>query len=230
MPAARYTEVETADKLEEIRRMVKEGKTDAAIARELGLTKAQLSRWRQSRPLIREALTRLVTVDGKRIDSHDLNTGHPPRKVDNVTRLQVKVDQWLEACKRDDVPPTRSGLCLMLGISKQTLSRYLQDTGVESTVYQPDPITGKLTPVTVQDILKRAILAIEHAIELRMLTGKSNVAGAIFDLKNNHGYADKTEVSSTSTITKTTDERDIDARIAELLKRQEQARPFKKQA
>lgn len=227
MGASRYKAWETAEGLERIRQWVKDGLSDTAIAEQMGITKQMLSRWRKARPLIKGALTRLVTIDGKRIDSHDLSHGAPPRKVDNVSMLQGKIDTWLQECKDKDIPPTRTGLCLMLGISKDTLSRYLADTETTSTTYQADPISGKLHPITVADVLKRAIMAIEHALEIRMLTAKSNVAGVIFDLKNNHGYADKIEQNSTQTITKTTDESDIDKRIAELLERQEQARPFR---
>jgi len=228
MGATKYTKWETAEGLAQIRQWVKDGKSDRQIAELMGTNKQVLSRWRRTRPLIRGALTRLVTVDGKRIDSHELDHGGPRRKVDNVAMLQAKIDTWLAECKERDIPPTKSGLCLLLGISKDMLPDYLNDQETASTVYMPDPLTQKLRPVTVALILKRAVLAIEHALEIRMLTSKSNVAGVIFDLKNNHGYADKSETVSTQTITKTTDESEIDARIEELLERQERARPFQK--
>lgn len=222
---ARYKEFEQEEQLERIRQLVADGKSDKQVAIAIGVTPQLLSRWRKRSASIRDALTRYTTIDGKMVDRHDLCRGKP-RKIDNVTRLQAKVEAWLEECKREDIPPTRSGLCLALGISKDTLSRYLTDTTGDTTVYQADPITGELHPVTFADVLKRAILAIEHSLEIRMLTSKSNVAGVIFDLKNNHGYADKSETVSTQTVTKLTNADDIDARIKELLERQEQAKPF----
>lgn len=228
MGAAKYTKWETEDGLEQIRQWVKGGKSDRQIAELMGTNPQLLSRWRRARPLIRGALTRLVTIDGKRVDAHDVETRGAPRKLDNIAMIQAKVDTWLEECKEQDIPPTRSGLCLMLGVGKDALDQYLHDTETASTVYATDPLTQKLRPLTIADVLKRAILAIEHALEIRMLTSKSNVAGVIFDLKNNHGYADKSETVSTQTITKTTDESEIDARIRELLERQEQARPFQR--
>lgn len=230
MGKTRYTTFETPEQLEHIRSLVAAGESDRAIADAIGVTPSQLSHWRRVRPKLREALTRIVTIDGKSIDQHDATRARGRRKLDNIAKLQANIDTWLEDCKREDIPPTKSGLCLMLGISKDTLARYLADTGAQSTVYQPDPISGELHPVTAADCLKRALLAVEHALEIRMMTGKSNVAGVIFDLKNNHGYTDKSETTSTQTITKTTDTTDIDTRIKELLERQEQARPFTEHA
>lgn len=229
MPAARYTRYERPEELERIRGLVAAGKSDRQIAEALGVTPCQLSNWRRDRPKIKAALRRIVTIDGKPIDAHDLPHGGR-RKIDNVIKLQDKIDSWLEACARDGVPPTRSGLCLMLGITKDTLARYMAESDAPGTVYGADPITGEMRPVTVGDALKRAMLAVEHELELRMLTGKGNVAGVIFDLKNNCGYADKSETVSTQTVTKITDDAEIDARIKELLDRQEQGRPFREQS
>lgn len=228
MGATKYKSWETEERLEQIRQWVKDGKSDRAIAQEMGITPQMLSRWRRARPLIKGALTRLVTIDGQRVDSHDIETRGARRKLDNIAMIQAKIDTWLEECKQKEIPPTRTGLCLLLGIGKDALDQYLHDTETKSTVYQTDPITQKLHPVTIADVLKRAILSIEYALEIRMLTAKTNVAGVIFDLKNNHGYTDKTETVSTTTITKATDESEIDKRIQELLDRQERAEPFKR--
>lgn len=217
MPEAKYTEWEKPEKLAEIRRYVAEGLTDAKVAERMGVSKALLSRWRQTRPEIRRALVRLKTVNGQLIDAHDLPHGGAPRKLDNVNELQGKIDTWFDTCKKDKIPPTKSGLCIALNISKDTLSRYLHIQDDKSTIFQKSEIDGKLRPVSISDCLKRAVLMIENGLEIRMITGKGNVTGCIFDLKNNHGYADKKEVTTGPQTVKKVSQEDIDKRIRELI-------------
>ena len=50
------------------------------------------------------------------------------------------------------------------------------------------------------DTIKRARLYIENERAELLLKGSGNVAGVIFDLKNNFGYADKQEVDTKHTI------------------------------
>lgn len=216
MAACRYKAWEAEDKLEQIRRWVKEGLSDAQIAERIGIGKSLLSNWRRTRPRIRAALARLTLVDGKQIDKHDISPGGR-RKLNNVQELKVKIDEWIADCKSTDTPMTKSGLCLHLNISKDTLNAYLHSSNTDTTVYLKSEIDGKLHPVGVPDLLKHAVLAIENSLERRMISGKGNVAGIIFDLKNNHGYADKSEVSTVNTNVKTISDDDIDKRIAELM-------------
>lgn len=200
----------------QIRAWVKDGLTDSQIAKQMGISKTLLSRWRHTHIEIKRALVRLKTIDGKQVDAHDLKHGAPARKLDNVNTLQAKIDGWLKECKETNTPPTRTGLCLLLNISKDALTRYIQEVDAPSTIYQADSISGRLHPVSVSDVLKRAIMAIERDLEIRMIAGRGNVAGIIFDLKNNHGYADKSEVTTAKIPAKQSNE-DIDKRIKELL-------------
>ncbi len=216
MAATKYKTWESEEKLEQIRRWVKDGLSDAQIAERIGIGKSLLSNWRRTRPRIKAALTRLTLVDGKQIDKHDLAPGGR-RKLNNVQELKVKIDDWIADCKSTDTPMTKSGLCLHLNISKDTLNAYLHSTSTDTTVYSKSEIDGKLHPVSVPDLLKRAVLAIENSLERRMISGKGNVAGIIFDLKNNHGYADKSEVNTVNTSVKAVSDDDIDKRIAELM-------------
>lgn len=212
---AKYTEWEQAERLEQIRQWVKAGLSDAKIAERIGTDKGTLSRWRRRRPLIRQALTRLTLVDGRPVDRHDLSKGGR-RKLTNVAELESKVNQWLEECKREDRPLTKTGLCLYLDISKQALNNYINQCHDETTVYRADDLSDRLRPVSIGTVLKGAIMAIEDDIVTRMLEGKGNVAGAIFYLKNNHGYADKTEVNAVNTNKTIRTDDEIDKRIKEL--------------
>lgn len=74
-------------------------------------------------------------------------------------------------------PPSAAGLCIFLGISKETWSEYARDE--------------KLAPVCA-----RFKLRLESYLLGRLNSEKGkNVQGIIFNLKNNYGYADKVEHS-----------------------------------
>lgn len=217
MPEPKYKQWITPEGVAQIQAWVKEGLTDSKIAQRMGISKNLLSRWRNTKPEIKRALVRLKTIDGKVIDTHDLPHGAPPRKLDNVNALQAKIDKWFEECKKTKTPPTRTGLCIALNISKSTLEDYINKTTDKSTIFQPSVIDGKLRPVSVSSLLKRAVLMIENGLEIRMITGRGNVTGIIFDLKNNHGYADKKEVTTGPQTAKKVSQEDIDRRIRELI-------------
>lgn len=213
----KYKAWEQPEKLEQIRAWVKDGLSDAKIAERIGIDKGLLSRWRQTRPLIRAALTRLKLVDGKQIDKHELDARGGRRKLNNVAELRDKIKGWIAEHRESKEPMTKTSLCLYLNISKTTLNEYLHRVDDSSEIYERSELDGKLHPVGVVSVLKMAVLAIESDLERRMISGKGNVAGIIFDLKNNHGYADKSEVNTVNTSVKTVSDEDIDKRIAELM-------------
>lgn len=218
MPRAKYLDWEAEEKLEQIRKWVRDGLSDSKIAEHMGITKSLLSVWRRKRPKIRLALTRLVIMDdGAKVDKHDLNHAGGRRKLNNVQELKQKIDSWIAEKQEADEVMTRSGLCLYLNISKDTMNKYMHEVSRQDTVLERSEIDGELHSLTIADLLKRANLAIESDLERRMISGKGNVAGIIFDLKNNHGYADKSEVNTVNTSVKAVSDDDIDKRIAELM-------------
>jgi hypothetical protein len=77
------------------------------------------------------------------------------------------------------IPYTISGLCLKLDISMMTWSNYLKK---EEYLYS----------------LKKAQLKVMNYVESGILNGAVNVIGGIFNLKNNFGWTDKTEVTVNS--------------------------------
>ena len=220
----KYEAWETKEGIKQIKAWASEGLTDAKIAERMGVNKSQLSRWRRTRPLIRDALARMITVDGRKIDAHDRNTGGPKRKLTNVAEVRQKVNDWILRCKRDNIVLTVSGICLELNISKSTFNEYIQRKDEKSEIYERSQIDGEMHSISVYDILKRAKLAIENDIEQRMLSNKCNVAGAIFDLKNNHGYADKSEINTVNTNKREIADDDLDKRIKELLSKSESSK------
>lgn len=74
-------------------------------------------------------------------------------------------------------PYTLSGLCVFLGINKDTLTGY-----------------SKLDEYSVS--IKAAKLRCENYCEEGLLTGIINPVGGIFNLKNNHGWVDRTEIKT----------------------------------
>ena len=213
----KYIEWEKPERLEQVRQWVSDGLSDAKIAERIGIDKSLLSRWRSTRPKIRAALARLTLVDGKQIDKHELDAKGGRRKLTNVAELRDKINGWIAEHRESGEPMTKTSLCLYLNVSKSTLNEYLHRVDDNTEIYERSELDGKLHPVGVVSVLKMANLAIESDLERRMISGKGNVAGIIFDLKNNHGYADKSEVSTVNTNAKAVSDEDIDKRIAELM-------------
>lgn len=219
--ANKYELWETKESVSRIKAWVEEGLTDAKIAERMRVDRSQLSRWRRTRSIIREALTRRITVDGKTVDAHDLKSGGAKKKLNNVAELQKKIHDWMDNCREKNIILTLSGLCLMLNIGKNTFNEYLNTVKDDTEVYRKSEIDGEMRPVSIATVLKEAKLAIENDIEQRMLSNKCNVAGAIFDLKNNHGYADKSEINTVNTNKREIADDDLDKRIKELLSKSE---------
>jgi len=93
--------------------------------------------------------------------------------------LEDKIKEYFDICVENEDTPEKAGLCLYLGICRDTYSRYRKD--------------DKLT-----DAIKSADLKIEsHWV--RSLT-KNNATGAIFYLKNafKEHYKDRRETDLTS--------------------------------
>lgn len=96
--------------------------------------------------------------------------GRPP-KFETPEEMQVSIDAYFASCD-DDNPPLISGLAYHLGMTTESLRRYGEDDEFSATV-------------------KRAKQRVEMALEKRL--SQQSPVGAIFSLKNNFGWKDKTE-------------------------------------
>jgi len=105
-------------------------------------------------------------------------TLHDPAE---ITR---KTNEYLCQCEQQEVSATIPGLAYALGFSNKSSLH----SAVDNMAFRDDL---KDTRDSVADALKRARLFIEAQRVQRMVDGKGNVVGAIFDLKNNFGYIDK---------------------------------------
>jgi hypothetical protein len=102
--------------------------------------------------------------------------GRPP-KFNNVKEMQEAIDAYFSEC--DSIgehgrPYTMSGIAYALDMSRQALLDYANKD-------------------EFLDAIKKARQRVEIDVENRLMSG-SAVAGAIFNLKNNFGWRDKTEV------------------------------------
>ena len=105
-----------------------------------------------------------------------LGRGQPPLW-DNPDELQAKIDNYFLDMDQQKRPYTVSGLALYLRTNRQTLLNYQNK-------------------VDFFDCIKEAKQRIENYAEEKLFSG-GQVAGIIFNLKNNYGWVDKTEVTST---------------------------------
>lgn len=95
--------------------------------------------------------------------------GRPPA-YSSPEEMQIVVDEYFLLCKANDEPPTVSGLALALDISTEGVRRY----------------EGK---PEFRGIVKRAKQQVENALEKRL--HQSSPVGAIFNLKANFGWVEK---------------------------------------
>lgn len=102
------------------------------------------------------------------------HAGGRPLKFKSVEELQVKIDAYFKECDETGRPYTISGLALALDTDRITLIRYEERDGFSNTI-------------------KRAKHIVETQFEERAINGQYNPTMAIFLMKNNFKYVDKTE-------------------------------------
>lgn len=97
--------------------------------------------------------------------------GRPP-KYATPEEMQEAIDAYFAECYSNEEPPTVSGLAYHLGMSTEAFRNYGEKDAFLATV-------------------KRAKQRVEIALEKRL--NENAPTGAIFSLKNNFGWKDKTE-------------------------------------
>jgi len=117
--------------------------------------------------------------DNARITQFNLSPMQLP-EVDRDDRSQVekRILDYFKMCIDNDIKPGVAGICLSLGITRSAWQQW----GV-----------GKHRP-GYSDIVEKSRIVMEAIMEQYMLSGKINPVTGIFLLKNNFGYADKSEV------------------------------------
>src|SRR5574344_655238 len=109
------------------------------------------------------------------------NKGGRPKKYSELELFQKKTDEYFKMCDEKEKPYTITGLCLYLDICRDTLIEYEKREGFIDTI-------------------KRAKNKVENYVEENSLMGKLNPTVSIFNLKNNFGWKDKTEIETNQNI------------------------------
>lgn len=99
-----------------------------------------------------------------------------PRKYTEVEVLQKKINDYFKMCDEKGKPYTITGLALALDLDRKALLEYSGKEEFSNTV-------------------KKAKARVEAYAE-EYLYGSKQTAGVIFNLKNNFGWVDKTEVKA----------------------------------
>ena len=90
--------------------------------------------------------------------------------------LKLNIDKYFEDCDNTDKLYSVSGFAKALGFnSRKDLVEYKGERRVNQHI-------------------KKALLTIEEQMEQRLIQGKGNVVGTIFNLKNNFNWLDRTDV------------------------------------
>lgn len=111
-----------------------------------------------------------------------------PVKYKDTEQIQQKIDEYFDWCDSQEriiptdkgiivrvKPYTVSGLCVHLGITRETLRQYEDREDLSDTI-------------------KMAKARIENYIEEKSLIGDLNPTVCIFNLKNNFGWRDRQEI------------------------------------
>jgi len=96
-----------------------------------------------------------------------------PLKFKIKEELEKAIYDYFNSCKDNGRPLTMSGLAVALEVSRQTLLNYSKTEEFFGTI-------------------KKALAVCENYAEEQLFTGK-HVVGAIFNLKNNYEWRDKSE-------------------------------------
>lgn len=96
------------------------------------------------------------------------------KKYEDIELFKVKIEEYFV---KENYPWTISGLCLHLDITRETLCNYEKYDNYFDTI-------------------KRAKLKIENYAEKLLFSSATFTPGIVFNLKNNFGWKDKTEVES----------------------------------
>ena len=100
--------------------------------------------------------------------------GRPP-KYKAASEIQKLIDKYFVECDEKQYPYTITGLALALDMTRQQLISYAEKD-------------------EFMDTIKKAKLKVEEYIESGSLSGRLNPTASIFNLKNNFGWKDRTEM------------------------------------
>lgn len=177
--------------LDKIRAWVQDGKTDREIAALIGVHYVTLSNWRRTSDKIRSALYKPDKTGQKDIRDVTRNGRKMAWHIDEIAGC---VDRWKREREDKNLPLTITSLICYLHISRDTFDRYIRDTNALITDHYITDIDGRTHAAAVADILKDCNRLCESSLVDRCVA--KNSVGAMFILKNHHGYQDKQTIEA----------------------------------
>ena len=110
-----------------------------------------------------------------------------PILIQTAEEAEKRIDEYFKQCEKKKKPFTVAGLTGAMGfLSRQTLLGYDK---AENHKNIPEEEQKKIS-----DAIKKAKLKIEQYLEENLIDGRQ-VAGTIFNLKNNYNYIDRTDIN-----------------------------------
>jgi len=110
-----------------------------------------------------------------------------PRAYTTPQEMHAVIQEYFQKWESEDRPLTMAGLICYLDICEDTFGEY--SSGKYDDFEYEDYWT-------FSDTIKKSRKYIENSKLENALLGKYNPSVSIFDLKNNHGYSDKSEVKN----------------------------------
>lgn len=98
-----------------------------------------------------------------------------PKIYTSVEEMEKDIEKYFQECDEKEKPYTMSGLAYSLDMDRRSLLNYSKDEMFFPTI-------------------KKAREKVEQQLEENALMGNANATFTIFNLKNNFGWQDKTEV------------------------------------
>lgn len=105
----------------------------------------------------------------------------PAIDTNDNAQVSQRIGEYFQICEQREMKPSLSGMAMALGVDRETVRRWAAGA-----------IPSK--PKDVCGTVKRAYQILNFMIEEYMQNGKINPVSGIFLMKNNFGYADKSEV------------------------------------
>lgn len=103
----------------------------------------------------------------------------PPIDISDPEQVQERIGMYFKFCSENDRRPQIVGMCNWLGISRDTLNKW---------------VNGEVRSATHTDIIKKAYAFMEEMWTDYMTYGKISPPTAIFLAKNWYGYKDVADV------------------------------------
>ena len=107
-------------------------------------------------------------------------------KMKTAKEFQEKIERYFKECDKKRMPYTVTGMAFALGFTTR-----LAIINYENEEKHHDIEEGEKKLIV--NTIKKAKLKIEEYLEINLIEGKQ-VAGTIFNLKNNYGWIDRQDV------------------------------------